>query len=214
MEILDRLSGINGYAVIKAEDGSLVEQQGQSQSPLGDLVAFFSSAGEVINNTLGLGQLNVVTLRYQDYQLLIFAHEGIYIGVEVASSLPPVDTVREICSHLRVVEKPKKFELPRTIKSKLVQINLLVDEFSQNADREHWTGNLKAGLEVLAGEMTSVLSIVDGHLDFKEMPAEDKETEYTSTLRMLIDFLVKKAVEEFGSTQARVKVQAVIEKMK
>jgi hypothetical protein len=31
---------------------------------------------------------------------------------------------------------------------------------------------------------------------------------------MLIDFLVKKAVEEFGSTQARVKVQAVIEKMK
>jgi len=214
MEILDRLSGINGYAVIKAEDGSLIEQQGQSQSPLGDLVAFFSSAGEVIKNTLSLGDINLITLKYQDCQLLIFAHQTSYIGVEVAGTLPPLDTVREICTHLETVEKPKKLELPRSIKSKLAQINLLMDEFSEGGDREHWVGNLRSGIEVLAGDVTGLLAVVDGHLDFKEGPAEDKEADCTSTLRMLIDFMVKKAVEEFGSTQARVKVQAVIEKMK
>ncbi len=214
MEILDRLSGISGYAVIKAEDGSLIEQQGQSQSPLGDLVAFFSSAGEVIKNALGLGDINLITLKYQDSQLLIFAHQTSYIGVEVAGTLPPLDTVREICTHLDTVEKPKKLELPRAIKSKLVQINLLLDEFSGGGEREHWVGNLKSGIEVLAGDMAGLLGVIDGHLDFKELPAEDKEADCTSTLRMLIDFMVKKAVEEFGSTQARVKVQAVIERMK
>ncbi|MEO0225524.1 MAG: hypothetical protein ABIL05_01075 [candidate division WOR-3 bacterium] len=214
MEILDRLTGINGYAVIKGEDGSLIEQQGASSAPLGDLVAFFSSAGEVIKNTMGLGSLHLISLKYQDHQLLIFENEGNYIGVEVAETLPPVETVKEICSHLKAAEKPKKFEIPRGLKSKIVQINLLLDEFSTGDNKEHWIDNLKAGLEALAGDLAPFVGIINGNFDFKDAPPEEREAEFTSTLRMLIDFLVKKAVEEFGSTQARIKVQSVIEKMK
>ncbi len=213
MEILDRLSGINGYAVINGEDGSLIEQQGQNSRPLGEVVAFFSSAGEVIKNTLDLGGINYIALRYEGYQLLIFGHENNYVGVEVAEGLPPLETVREIQSHLKIGEKPK-FELPRNLKSKISQINLLIEEFSEGGSREHWLDNLKSGLEILAGDLLPYVGVIEGVFDFRDLPAEDKEAEYTNTLRMIIDFLVKKAVEEFGSTQARVKVQSVIEKMK
>ena len=42
----------------------------------------------------------------------------------------------------------------------------------------------------------------------------EKEDDFVQGLRSIIDFLVKKAVEEMGSSQARAKVQAVIERMK
>lgn len=214
MDILDRLSGINGYAVIKSEDGSLIEQQGQTKTALGELVAFFSSAGEVIKNNLSLGGLSFISLKYQEYQLLIFEHEKNYIGVEVSADLPTVETLREIQSHLKVVEEKPALELPRSIKSKLSQINLLVEEFSEGGNKDHWLENLKSGSEILAGDILPFVGIVDGRFDFKNHPPEEKEEETTNTLRMLIDFLVKKAVEEFGSTQARIKVQSVIERMK
>jgi len=41
MEILDKIPGIIGYAVINADDGSIEEVRGSSTTPLGDLAAFF-----------------------------------------------------------------------------------------------------------------------------------------------------------------------------
>jgi hypothetical protein len=66
----------------------------------------------------------------------------------------------------------------------------------------------------LGREVAPILGVVEDRLAFKERPPDDKENEFAEALRYVVDFLVKKAVEEMGSAHARAKVQAVIEKMR
>lgn len=82
MEALDKISGIIGYAVIKGEDGSIEEVKGSSTAPLGDLTAFFSSAGEVIKTNLSLGNVNYISLCYGANRLVIFPLDAKYLGME------------------------------------------------------------------------------------------------------------------------------------
>ncbi len=245
MEILDKIPGIINYAVINAEDGSIEEVKGSSTSPLGDLTAFFSSAAEVIKNTLNLGDIDFISLCYGANRLIIFLHNARYIGIEVEREqnprefilrvkeyFAPVKEVREEVEEVikeeitekaevkpeEVVEEVKpptrtEIQLPRSISSKIVQINLLVDEFG-GGKKEHWLEILNQGLSILATDILPMIGIIGGRLEFKEVPPSEKEDDIVQILRTLIDFLVKKAVEEMGSSQARVKVQAVIEKMK
>ncbi|MEO0094431.1 MAG: hypothetical protein ABIL46_07705 [candidate division WOR-3 bacterium] len=252
MEVLDKIAGIINYAVVNAEDGAIEEVKGSSTSPLGDLTAFFSSAAEVIKNTLSLGDINFVSLCYGANRLIIFLHNGKYIGIEVEREQNPREFILRVKEQLvtpkeikkeevkeeikvkkpeekiieekveeKVVEEmkpppPPKIEvqLPRSISSKLMQINLLVEEFGSGGKKAHWIEILNQGLGILATDILPMVGIIGDKMDFKQTPPSEKEDDIVQILRTLIDFLVKKAVEEMGSSQARVKVQAVIEKMK
>ncbi|MCX7995327.1 MAG: hypothetical protein N3A65_06115 [candidate division WOR-3 bacterium] len=248
MEILDRIPGIINYAVVNAEDGSIEEVKGSSTSPLGDLTAFFSSAAEVIKNTLNLGDINFISLCYGANRLIIFLHQNKYIGIEVEREENPRDFVHRVKEQLilrkevpEVVEEkivetpvevggekvvaekvaeevkvtpPVEIHLPRSIKSKLLQVNMLVEEFGSGGQKAHWLEILNQGLGILATDILPMVGIIHDKLDFKQSPPPEKEDEIVQILRTLIDFLVKKAVEEMGSSQARIKVQTVIEKMK
>jgi hypothetical protein len=105
-------------------------------------------------------------------------------------------------------------EVPRNLASKVHQINLLINEFGGESERAHWFDLLNQSLSVLGGDVAPILGVVEDHLAFKESPPDDKEDDFTEALRYVVDFLVKKAVEEMGSSQARAKVQAVIEQMR
>jgi hypothetical protein len=246
MEILDRIPGILNYAVVNAEDGSIEKVKGSTPSPLGDLTAFFSSAAEVIKNALNLGELNFVSLCYGANRLVIFLHNGKYIGIEVEREQSPQEFIRRVLEHLTVpvspkeekpeavveekiveekvveekkveeVKPPPKVEvhLSRNISSKLVQINFLIDEFGSGGKKAHWLEILNQGLGIIATDILPMVGIIGERLEFKQTPPKEKEDEIVQILRTVIDFLVKKAVEEMGSSQARLKVQAVIEKMK
>lgn len=255
MEILDKIPGVLNYAVVNAEDGSIEEVKGSSTSPVGDLTAFFSSAAEVIRNTLDLGEIDFVSLSYGANRLIIFIHNNKYLGIEVEREAKPVDIIKDIKTQLtpakKVEEKEEKIEekieetmeieekavekqtevsvveevkpapppkievqLPRSINSKLTQINLLVDEFGSGGKKAHWLDVLNQGLGVIATDILPIVGIIGEKMEFKQNPPSEKEDDVVLILRTLIDFLVKKAVEEMGSSQARVKVQAVIEKMK
>lgn len=213
MEALDNISGIIGYALIKAEDGSVEEVKGSSTSPIGDLTAFFSSAGEVIRDSLSMGDINCLSLSYGSNRLVIFPYETQYIGVEVGRDAEPLEVIAKIKSSIKVAKKPK-IELPRSISSKIQQINLLVDEFGAEDKKTHWLEFLNQGLGILGGDILPFIGIVNDELIFKDKPPDDKEDDFVQGLRSIIDFLVKKAVEDMGSSQARAKVQAVIERMK
>lgn len=213
MESLDKISGIIGYALVKAEDGSVEEVGGSSTSPIGDLTAFFSSATEVIRDSFTLGNIRSLWLTYGAHRLVIFPHEDKYLGVEVERDRAADDVIDLVNASIKVKEQPA-VELPRSIVSKLQQINLLVDEFGGADNKEHWLGVLNHGIGILGGELQPVVGIVDKQLVFKERPSDEKEDEFVQGLRSIIDYLVKKSVEEMGSTQARAKVQAVIERMK
>ncbi len=255
MEVLDKIPGIINYAVVNAEDGSIEEVKGSSTSPLGDLTAFFSSAAEVIKNTLILGEINFVSLCYGANRLIIFLHNGKYIGIEVEREenprefiervkeqlIAPKEKVKEETKEIKI-EKPEEkviekqieekiveevkptpppppppeveIQLPRSINSKLTQINLLVEEFGSGGKKSHWIEILNQGLGILATDILPMVGIINDKMEFKQTPPQEKEDDIVQILRTLIDFLVKKAVEEMGSSQARVKVQSVIEKMK
>lgn len=226
MEALDKIPGIVGYAVVNAEDGTIEEVRGSSTSPLGDLSAFFSSASEVIKNALSLGEIDYLSLCYGAHRLIIFLYNNKYLGIEVAREENPLKFIEKIrnaiVSEVKIPEakieevpSPKPvIELPRSISSKLQQINLLVNEFAGEDNKEHWIEILNQGLGVLAGDLFPSIGIIEKKLTFKKLPPGDKEEEVVQILRTIIDFLVKKAVEELGSSQARIKVQGVIEKMK
>jgi len=213
MEILDKTPAIIGYAIIKAEDGSVEEIKGSSASPLGDLTAYFSSAGDVMVNSLSLGILNYVSLGYGSNRLVIFLYGAKFFGLEIERDTAPLEFIAQIRSAMDAALKPK-FELPHSIISKVQQINLLVDEFGSPDNKTHWQDLLSQGLAILGGEILLYIGIVEGQLTFTDKPPEDKENDFVQGLRAIIDFLVKKGVLEMGSAQARGKVQAVIERMK
>ncbi len=213
METLDKIEEIISYALINAEDGSVDQEKSAGNAPIGDLTAFFSSAGEVIRDSLSMGTIKCLSLCYGDNRLVIFPHESKYIGVEIARGKEPVEIIKKILSSLTIEEKPE-IKLPRSLSSKVKQINLLVDEFGGSDKKAHWLELLKQGLGVLGGDILPLVGIINEKLSFKDNPIMDKEDDFVQGLRSIIDFLVKKAVEEMGSSQARAKVQAVIERMK
>lgn len=268
MDTLDNIAGIIGYTLIKAEDGTIEETKGSSTSPIGDLTAFFSSAAEVIRDSLSTGNITCISLCYGAHRLVIFPHDSKYIGIEVEREVNPVEVITKIKSALYpkkkevveeeeavveeraepVVEEPAAvaaveekvtveeepaeeeliveekvseeaatkaaIELPRSIGSKVKQINLLVDEFGGEEEKQHWLDLLNQGLGILGGDIVPFVGVISNELSFKDQPPEEMEDEFVQGLRSIIDFLVKKAVEEKGSSQARAKVQAVIERMK
>ncbi len=213
METLDKIEEIISYALINAEDGSVDQEKSAGNAPIGDLTAFFSSAGEVIRDSLSMGTIKCLSLCYGDNRLVIFPHESKYIGVEIARGKEPVEIIKKILSSLIIEEKPE-IKLPRSLSSKVKQINLLVDEFGGSDKKAHWLELLKQGLGILGGDILPLVGIINEELSFKDNPNVDKEDDFVQGLRSIIDFLVKKAVEEMGSSQARAKVQAVIERMK
>jgi hypothetical protein len=142
--------------------------------------------------------------------------EEVEVGAEVEAESevkPEVEEKPEIAVEPEVEEKAE-IELPRSIKSKVQQINLLVEEFGGEENRTHWLELLNQGIGILGGDLVTSIGVIEENLAFKDQPSKDKENDFVQGLRSIIDFLVKKAVEEMGSSQARAKVQAVIERMK
>ena len=213
MDILDKIPGIIGYAVVKAEDGKVVEVKGSSATALADLTAYFSSAGDVIKNSLDIGEVKFVSLTYGSNRLVIAPYENNYVGLETEQDKQPGE-ILEYLKALPVEPAPPEVQVPRSLASKVHQINLLINEFGAESERTHWFELLNQSLIVLGREVAPILGVIEDRLAFKESPPDDKENEFADALRYVVDFLVKKAVEEMGSAQARAKVQAVIEKMR
>jgi hypothetical protein len=137
----------------------------------------------------------------------------------VEEKVPEEKIVEEKVVEEKVVEEIKpppkaEIQLPRSIVSKVTQINLLVDEFGAGGKKAHWLEILNQGLGIIATDILPMMGIIGERVEFKQTPPSEKEDDIVQILRTVIDFLVKKAVEEMGSSQARVKVQSVIEKMK
>jgi len=212
MDIIDKIPGVIGYATVRADDGAVEETKGSSATDLADLTAYFSSAGEVIKNNLDLGEVRFVSLHYGSNQLVIVRHGDRFIGLEIERGKDPLQIIKQLETPV-VIEQPP-ITVPRSLSMKIQQINLLIDEFGGENEREHWFDLLNQSLGLLGREIAPVIGVVENRLAFKANPPAEKEDEYNGALRYIVDFLVKKAVEEMGSSQARAKVQTVIERMR
>lgn len=212
MDILDRIPGVIGYAVVRGEDGSAVEVKGSSASALAELTAYFASAGEAIRGNFDIGTLGYITLVYGGNRLVIVPREDHYIGIETPREHDPAALLERM--NQPAAAEAEALEVPRALASKVQQINMLIDEFGADADRPHWIGLLEHSLGLLGREATACIGVIDGRLAFKATPVARDEAEFVQALRYVVDFLVKKAVEEMGSAEARSRVHKVIERMK
>ncbi len=212
MDVLDNISGIIGYVTVRPDDGSVEEIKGSSATAIADLTAYFSSAGEAIRSNLDMGTFGYVSLVYGNNRLVIVPFRNRYVGIETERTHDPQGLIKHLNEPLTVKKTP--VEVSRSLASKVHQINLLVDEFGGSTERAHWLGLLTQSLSLLGREIAPYIGVVDDKLAFKESPAAEREDDYIQALRYVVDFLVKKAVEEMGSSQARAKVQVVIERMK
>jgi hypothetical protein len=182
METLDKIKEIISYALINAEDGSVDQEKSAGNAPIGDLTAFFSSAGEVIRDSLSMGTIKCLSLCYGDNRLVIFPHESKYIGVEIARGKEPAEIIEKILASLTIEEKPE-IKLPRSLSSKVKQINLLVDEFGGSDKKAHWLELLKQGLGILGGDILPLVGIINENL-------------YKVCVRLLI-FLLKRQLKKW-----------------
>jgi hypothetical protein len=212
MDVFDNIPGIIGYATVRADDGSVEEVKGSSATALADLTAYFSSAGEAIRNNLDMGTLGYISLVYGSNRLVIVPYEDKFVGIETERDHDPQSLIKRLSEPVAAKKTP--VEVPRSLTSKAHQINLLIEEFGGDTDKTHWLDLLAQSLSLLGRDITPNIGVVEGKLAFKESPLPEKEDDFTQALRYVVDFLVKKAVEEMGSSQARAKVQTVIEKMR
>jgi hypothetical protein len=212
MDVFDNIPGIIGYATVRADDGSVEEVKGSSATALADLTAYFSSAGEAIRNNLDMGTLGYISLVYGSNRLVIVPYEDKFVGIETERDHDAQSLIKRLSEPVAAKKTP--VEVPRSLTSKAHQINLLIEEFGGDTDKTHWFDLLAQSLSLLGRDITPNIGVVEGKLAFKESPLPEKEDDFTQALRYVVDFLVKKAVEEMGSSQARAKVQTVIEKMR
>jgi len=212
MDVIDSIAGVIGYATVRANDGTIEEVKGSSANALSDLTAYFSSAGEAIRNNFGMGSLDYISLVYGNNRLIIVPYKDRYVGIETEREFDPQVIVKHLSGLVFI--KKSVVEAPRALDSKMRQINLLIKEFGGTADSDHWIELLNQSLGVLGGDIAPFMGVVEGSLVFKKSPPPEKEDDFSQALRSVVDFLVKKAVEEMGSSQARAKVQIVIERMR
>lgn len=96
--------------------------------------------------------------------------------------------------------------------SKVLQLNYLVDEFSQGGDRRIWNNFIKENLSSV-DVLEKALDIKD-KIDVKDIvPVEISRDDIQRTTKVLIDGVCKKAVEVYGASEAKKMVQNVIEKL-
>lgn len=212
MDVLDNMAGVIGYATVRGEDGKVEEIKGSSQNALSDLTAYFSSAGEAIRNNFVMGRLDYISLVYGNNRLVIVSYKDKYLGIETDQGYDPQTLVKKL-SGIEFIAKPA-VEVPRALDSKMRQINLLIKEFGGTSEADRWIELLTQSLGVLGRDVAPFIGVIEGSLVFKETPPLEREEEFSQALRLVVDFLVKRAVEEMGSSEARARVQTVIERMR
>ncbi|HID31867.1 MAG TPA: roadblock/LC7 domain-containing protein [bacterium (Candidatus Stahlbacteria)] len=208
MRDIDQIPGVKAYTIVKSEDGTLVEKSGETPFALEEIVAFIGSGGEVIRDALGLGDLNYMRLLYEGHPVFIIPRDDEYVGLLCEPTVTPEMIIGE------EEVKEEVVELPKALSAKLKQINSIFVEFSAEGKKAYWRDLLKKGVDLLSHELASHIRVTDGGIEFTSIPPKDQVEECASALRTVIDFLVKKAVEEFGPSKARVKVQRVIESLR
>jgi hypothetical protein len=221
------LEGIVGCIVVNPQDGTVLFKEGSISPALEDITAFFGSGFDVVASSLAVKGLRYSYLEKDDKKFIIVVKEGGYIGCEIAEKSSFEGVIAQI-----LAEKPAKapevtqesvaapvdessHEI-RFLESKVRQINLLIDEFSEGDERQSWLEVVKEKF----GEQEKGQKILE-RLEFDHnkvsygggLDQSLKEEDVSGISKMVTDALCRKAVGKFGAIEAKKKVHNVIEKL-
>ncbi|RKZ25448.1 hypothetical protein DRQ20_05135 [bacterium] len=209
---IKEIEGIEGYGVVDAEEGNLIDRGGIIPGNIDELVAFFGSAGEVIANALNLsGMERIVGLGRE--KLLIVKKDKYYIGV-IFENASPQELHKEIEEALKeedLTGDPKVFAL---MKGKARQINLLLEEFSRGGNPEEWVNFVVSFIREndKEGKFVRLIDVKDNKIIPKGALGLTQE-EANTFMKQVADALIKRAVAALGKDEAKARVHNVIQKL-
>lgn len=209
---IKNIEGVEGYGVVDAEEGNLIDRGGIIPGNIDELVAFFGSAGEVIANALGLsGMERIVGMGREN--LLIVKKDKFYIGV-VFEGVSPEELHKKIEDALKeedLTGDPKVFAL---MKGKARQINLLLQEFSKGGNPKEWVSFVESFIKEndKEGKFTRLIDIKEDMIVPKGALGLTQE-EANAFMKQVVDALIKRAVAALGKDEAKLRVHNVIQKL-
>lgn len=199
---------IKGFALVSSEDGSILNSGGITPGNIDDLVAFTGSAAEIIADSCKIGEINLIKGIGRD-TIVIVPFNGNYLGLVLEKNTEGIE--EKVQASLEGLKKDVSSEIGKLLKDRAEQLNMLVREFIKDSDPEMWKGYIASGLSALSKD-DKVKSLIN--LDGLELKVGNSEglnrDEINKFMKLLLDFIVKKALSEFGKQQTKIIVQKVI----
>lgn len=205
------IENISGYTYVNSNDGSIISNGGITPGYMDELIAYIGSASEIIARKLNVQNVFSIQVEGRDKYIILKPDEN-FLGVMVDEfSETTINKIIEIIKEEDLTGDPKVLKVLNT---KARQLTLLIEEFSIGSDPEKWKNLLAKAIEMLDQEkkFEKLLKVEGMELVVKGAKDLDKEI-VDKFMKMLLDFLVKEAIKEFGNEEAKNRVHNVIEKL-
>jgi len=199
---------IKGFALVSSEDGSILDSGGITPGNIDDLIAFTGSAAEIIADSCKIGQITSIKGIGRD-TIVIVPLGGNYLGLVLEKNIENIE--ERVQEKLEGLKQDLSSEIGKLLKDRAEQLNMLVREFVKDSDPEMWRGYIASGLSALSKEDKIKGLIKLEGLELKVGNSEGlNRDEINKFMKLLLDFIVKKALSEFGKQQTKMIVQKVI----
>lgn len=199
---------IKGFALVSSEDGSILNSGGITPGNIDDLVAFTGSAAEIIADACKIGEINIIKGIGRD-TIVIVPFNGNYLGLVLEQNVEGIE--EKVKASLEGLKKDVSSEIGKLLTDRAEQLNMLLREFVKDSDSEMWRGYIASGLSALSKEDKIKGLIKLEGLELKIGNSEGlNRDEINKFMKLLLDFIVKKALSEFGKQQTKIIVQKVI----
>ena len=208
LDELMNVKDIKGFALVSSEDGSILNSGGITPGNIDDLVAFTGSAAEIIADSCKIGGISSIKGIGRD-TIVIVPFDGNYLGLVLDKNIENIE--EKVQESLEGLKKDISSEVGKLLKDRTEQLNMLLREFVNDSDPEMWRGYVASGLSALSkDDKIKGLIRLEG-LELKVASSEGlNRDEINKFMKLLLDFIVKKALSEFGKQQTKMIVQKVI----
>jgi hypothetical protein len=199
---------IKGFALVSSEDGSILDSGGITPGNIDDLIAFTGSAADIIADSCKIGKISSIKGIGRD-TIVIVPFGGNYLGLVLEKNIEDIE--ERVQERLEGLRQDASSEIGKIFKERAEQLNMLVREFVKDSDTEMWRGYIASGLSALSKEDKIRGLIKLEGLELKVGNSEGlNRDEINKFMKLLLDFIVKKALSEFGKQQTKMIVQKVI----
>jgi hypothetical protein len=210
-EMLDELMkdpDIKGFALVSSEDGSILRSGGITPGNVDDLVAFTGSAAEIIADACKVGKIDSIKGIGRDIVVIMPFDEN-YLGLVLEKNIEDIE--EKVQDSLAGLKKDEDSGVEKLFKDRAEQLNMLIREFVKDSNAEMWKGYILSGLSALSKDDKVKGSLRLEGMELKVSNFENlNRDEINKFMKLLLDFIVKKALSEFGKQQTKMIVQKVI----
>lgn len=209
LDELMKIPDIKGFALVSSEDGSILKSGGITPGNVDDLVAFTGSAAEIMAEACNVGDIESIKGVGRE-TLVIVPFDKNYLGLVLERNTEDIE--EKIKGSLGELKKDVDSGIGKLFRDRAEQLNMLLREFVKNSDPEMWKGYISSGLSALSkeGKLSGLIKLEGLELNVNTNVESLNRDEINKFMKLLLDFIVKKALSEFGKQQTKMIVQKVI----